>query len=303
MMTNQVFYTGIFEALANDFSVADLKRYLLLFDRIAIPQLDSFPQLIDNEEMKELVDRKLVQSAREFLIDADPNPFQLRELQLLEEKWDKVLRENRIKANKLLSDQLLIEQNIFEFAKLTFLNLGETLKKNADLLNFFPCYNAVPILRPNTNVPYESYTKNSRIAHFIVQEFPIIKEEQSIEKILGFKESSLIKGFFLRLRAWIRRLERSDFDPKEFYDEYQEMMHNYSAELARHKMDTVLGTIEIILTNTLEIAENIARFRFSKLPPIMINGLSFQNKLKEVDSNIPKNEIAYIYHAKKKFRQ
>lgn len=160
--------------------------------------------------------------------------------------------------------------------------------------SYFPIVNEYP------QIEHED-TFQSQILDLVINNFPIIAPSTTWEQIVEFKRDPDSKGKYLELRNWINEVSKSNMPIHEVQEKLEYLLNKYERHMELHKMKFNKSTLELVVISSLEMLENIARLKFSKLTKTMFAFRESEIALLEAELKSPGNELAYISNIKTQF--
>jgi hypothetical protein len=146
---------------------------------------------------------------------------------------------------------------------------------------------------PNTTLQIGNIVKIS------ISNFPIVNESIPLENIIQFRNENRNK--LLSLRKWIYEVTRKGMNAKEASVEIQYLMEEYKKAMSLYEMKYTRGKIETIITASLDIIENLAKFKPSNIMNPFFSIKRQKMDLLEAELKTPGREIAYIVKAQEEF--
>ena len=156
-----------------------------------------------------------------------------------------------------------------------------------------------PVLRNNFhNFISNKFSSGSPVLSVILKKFPIPSEGYSIERFIEFKNDPDTKLKLSRLRNWAIVMDKSHYSEKEIEQKVDYLLNEYSSQLNLYRLKHNLGFVETFITTTLEVLENIAKLKFSKVSKAIFD-LQKQNLyLLEAEQKMEGRELALIHKLK-----
>ena len=143
-------------------------------------------------------------------------------------------------------------------------------------------------------------TKQS-VYQLVIDKIPYPNENVSWDQITDFRNDEDSKRKFTALRVWISKISRSNLSINEAEEELNHLLNEYEHHFNIHKLKFERGTFQTIVMGVAEIAESLARLKFSKIAEIAFKLSNKQVDLLEGEAKLPGQEIAYLFKAKKQF--
>jgi hypothetical protein len=131
--------------------------------------------------------------------------------------------------------------------------------------------------------------------------FPLPDEASAWQDILEFKAESRDKiwGF----RRFLQSLAAKKKTESEVRDEIEWLLNEYKKALDLHNLKTSNGFFEAYVIPAIEIAEDIAKFKWSKIAKGAFSAKKRKVELIEAEIKAPGRECAYVFDARKRFGQ
>ena len=98
----------------------------------------------------------------------------------------------------------------------------------------------------------------------VLDALPLPSELTPIEDLIAFKQDPETKHRLLGLRIWMRDLAKAELPPGQLEEKLEWLLHEYQSHIGLHDLKTQTGTLETVITTTLEIAENLVKIKWSK---------------------------------------
>lgn len=191
---------------------------------------------------------------------------------------------------------------------LNFLNLPNEFDKFSDAhlrlsKSFLEIKNNKTVIPLVNDFTFSREEKKTSVIRLVVSDIPTPNDDFTFNDILDFRNDNNNKRRYLNLISWINKISREDLDIEEISDEYHYLMSEFENEFHNQKIHKELNTLEIFLKIPLEIAENLVKINWSKIPGIFIELKRNSITSYESEFNLPGKELAYIFKAKEKFNK
>ncbi len=95
-------------------------------------------------------------------------------------------------------------------------------------------------------------------------EFPTPSELTPWEEITEFRGNSDARAQWFRLKRWMNDMARSNLKPFEISDQLRALAADYEESLRISRLQYKRSALEIILSTTAEIAENLVKLNWAK---------------------------------------
>lgn len=319
----------------------DIKRELLIFDKIFIVGL---------YEWKEVIEKQMFTDSRSFLEQKgliSLNDFVIYQgyLAMNEEVknlggWDKYYEETKTYDLDVRNQNLeyLIQEKkiIFDYDELSNANayneihkqitpiieskLNESKTQNTS--NFYNLCNLCHDLK--TRIISTSYNDNKftaipcnnsiysienitnikvEIYNLILQDFPIIEvNDLKWEQIFDFKNDPETYNSIWGLRNWITNISKSNKNIGEIEEEYRYLKYKYEQAIKIHKLKTSNNIFQTAIQTSAELLENIAKLEFRKLTDLCFKFKENKISLMDAELNSEGNQFSYLFKLNNKFK-
>ena len=159
---------------------------------------------------------------------------------------------------------------------------------------------AIPLIH-NLNEIKEA--KKTQVIRLTISNLPIPDNVVSLDEILDFRRDSDNKRRYLGLINWINRISTTSLNLNEIEDELEFYTLEFENRMKIEKQKYKLSSIELILTVPLEIAENLIKINWSKIPKTIINIRKNKLDLMIGETKYLGKEMAYIVKSNEKFKK
>jgi hypothetical protein len=139
------------------------------------------------------------------------------------------------------------------------------------------------------------------VVRIALSEFPLPDESTPWQNIQDFRRDKGARSQFSRLKQWINRTGKAGLKEYEVADELRELLYEYEYGMKLHKMKAQRGILEVVVTTTAEVAENLLRFKVSNAAKAIFAIKDYKLKLLEEEKATVGREIAYIVSARTAF--
>lgn len=267
-------------------SIRDLKRQLLLFDKIIWP--------------REWIDITNAEFEKSIRITSERNPeiewliergF-LEECEISFENMNQYLKELEFFNDYPKWDQKRLTTIVSEFYLRAF-----TLYVNEN--NYIE---STPILSKNCFKNRTNITKNEKVVGVIIKNLPFPDEMTPWEQIMDFKKDQDNKNNLIALKRWINKISRGDLNVHETEDEVEYLIKNFEKKIKYHNIKKRNFILKTFINVPLEILENIIKIKWGKISDSLFSIIEARLELLEAESMIEGRELAYIVEAKDTFR-
>ncbi len=161
-------------------------------------------------------------------------------------------------------------------------------------------FNAVPLVQDLSLSGDKKATKTD-VINLIIEQMPIPDDKTPWNNILEFKSNPDNVGRFSGLRSWVNKAAKPGNSVNEIKDELEYLLHQYRKSLEIHNIKFNAGVIQSIVVWSAEIAENIAKFKFSEIAKGFFSTSQSHAELLKAELTAPGHDLAYIYQANRQF--
>lgn len=128
----------------------------------------------------------------------------------------------------------------------------------------------------------------------VINKFPIINEDISIESIIEFKSDPDTKLKLGRLRNWLNEVSNTKMSSKEIEEKIEYLLLEYSNHMTLHKIEYHAGKFETLVTASLSFLENIAKLKLSEASKVIFDLNRTEIRLLKAENEAPGKEVAFI---------
>ncbi|MFT3701222.1 MAG: hypothetical protein QM802_02575 [Agriterribacter sp.] len=283
MKLNGVKFIGKFEV---DF-IDQLKRELLLFDKVGIPYLDAHINTIHKYKNDVSYAPDLIREV-EYLVDEgllfDSTGMLNKEER--EQLYDVILSKYEIGFNerKNMYELLVTDEFYIPFSRLNC-SILDAKQKGERYVNTFDSF----------STSFKEVTKESYVYKLVLDNIPFPSNQTSWENILSFKseQDSLEKS--LRLRNWINEIKYKPLSEKEIAESLEHKLLQYKMSFKNNGIKSLSGILEILITGGSEIFEEIIKLKIGKLSKRLFGISKVRAELIQQEMKSNGMEVAYIH--------
>ncbi len=308
--------------------ISCLKREALIFNRIAIPNLEAF--ITDKEiantysdfarELEWLFDNRII---FEPPIIGKP-PFsndEYEQLWLCLEQYIRkipstVLGFNFEEMEKAKTDKTKIEEVVRKIKMMprrVNIMASDELKNEAPLMTAYMTrilsielrelysVDAYPILATSISSNKKSEANKNDVVEIVLKALPVPDDETSWEQIIEYRTDPDSQNKFLDLRHWMSEVARAKLAPNEVEEKLEYLLSRYKRHIELHKIKTNASRFETIVISGGEILDDLVHFKFSNVGKALFAVRHRKIALLEGELTLPGNEVAYIIKARETF--
>jgi hypothetical protein len=118
--------------------------------------------------------------------------------------------------------------------------------------------------------------------------------------IFDFRSDKETKLKYLALISWADEISKTQYSMHEIIDRFEYLYHDYIKSYERHKIISSFGKIEVLIGGALSFLTNNAPLALNTASSLVKFGMKAVGLLQD-QSKLPGKEIAYVYHAGKRF--
>lgn len=319
----------------------DIKRELLIFDKIFIVGLHEWKEVIEKQMFKDsrsFLEQKGLVSLNDFVIyqgylvmneevnklggwdkyyedkKTDDLDFRNQNLEYLIQEKKIIFDYNELSNGKKYSEihkqiSPIIEsklnesktQNITDFFNLC--NLCHDLKTRIISTSYDESkFTAIPC--DNSIYSIENITNvKAEIYNLILEDFPIIEvNDLSWEQIFDFKKDPETYNSIWGLRTWITNISKTNKSIGEIEEEYRYLKYKYEQSIKVHKLKTSNSIFQTTIQTSAELLENVAKLEFRKLSDLLFKFKENKISLMEAELKSDGNQFSYLFKINNKFK-
>ncbi|WP_417198084.1 hypothetical protein [Bizionia sp.] len=176
---------------------------------------------------------------------------------------------------------------------------NEATKIAAFFLNRFAVDDAFPLLETYNTIAIRNSVKTN-VLEVVLNKLPIPNEDVSNEQIIEFRSDPDSRAKFNALRVWMQDISRKDYSHKEINERIEHLVYEYETHLRLHKLKFGHGSMRVFVTSALEVLENLATLKLSKVVDSIYSLQTKEINLLEAQLTAPGKEVAYIIDANNK---
>jgi hypothetical protein len=273
-----------------------LKRLLLMFERIALDF---------GSGKLSIVERRILESAKNELNYLSGEGLLTTLTALAPSGADQPFRGTQTSGEDLIAAGIgatkarLLVGRMNEMAWVAMADLRQTASKLREVYGVDAV--AVPTeLEPaNADAAADRHT----VVRIALAEFPTPSDTTPWEDIKEFRKDETARQEFARLKQWVNKTAKAGLKQYEVVDELRSLLTDYAATMHLHKIASHQGVIEVLVTTTAEVAEDLVKFKWSGAAKSIFNVRKHHLKLLQEESTASGREVAYILTARRKFSE
>lgn len=323
-------------------SIDDLKRDLLIFDKLFIVGLSEWKEVIEQQlfdSHRGLAEQKGLISLNDFVIYDGllyMNSHVKEKFGSWENYYEKSKTENLEFRNQNLEYLVQEGKIIFDYKILTKGNTFNDIHKQVtpiieskinqnkkpSIVEYLELCNLCHDLK--TRIISTSYDESKFTAvpcnssiyeienitnikaetyNLILEDFPIVNVDKiSWEQIFDFKNDPETYNSIWGLRNWITNLSKSNKSINEIEEEYRYLKYKYEQAIKIHKLKTGNSIFQTTIQTGAELLENIAKLEFRKISDLFFKFKENKISLMESELKNDGNQFSYLFKIKEKFK-
>ena len=312
-----------------------LKKWFLLFDRLAFPGFSTFwhkvfgnyvaardPFLYQNlewlveqgfifEPWKAVHFEELAAQDKKGILDALRIDYDVSHLGVPSESSSSDLmtydldvflnKQDVAPPNYVFSDRSLFYRTEPDWLKakdVAFLVDGyaEDIKKQFKL-------ESCPVVS-NESLPGKSRRDavvNARVLEVVLRALPTPDASTSWERMMEFKNEADTAYKLNKLGHWMRKVAKADLSAGDIQDELQEYLLDYQRAMELHKLRIYPSTMKLLVVAVPEVLEKLVKLKFSELARGIFSLREREIQLRLEELNLPGARVAYIAKANEYF--
>jgi hypothetical protein len=278
-----------------------LKRLALLFDRIAIYDLaPALSQMEDSrlaEELRWLLTKEVI---------CQPE-VEDREYENVTEEYQALSRA----AVHELSETILSISNSLEKFEAEQPDEKAILREVADSLElatwaqtrsaalWFRAVDGTAVIPVIERIPQPMSNSDPGVptVQIMIKAFPVLDDSTRWEDVIEFRSAPENRRALAALRNWANETARLRLQPHEILDKLETLLSQYQSQLELNRLKFKLGTMEVIVTATAGVVEELINLNFGKAVKAALEFKQRRVELLQAEINAPGSELAYIVRA------
>ena len=275
--------------------IVDLKRQLLLFDRvvnitpgdISEPRLGKLPSHLRAE--LDFLER------HELFGDLDFYPMTSTMIY-----WD-ILAAYRLGTPLLSSafSDLHSDSPAYNYYSDIWVRGAAAYAQKADDFESVPLCHDEPTSRLFGNEDSSVVPKFTDILKVSLMAFPAPADDCPWETILDFRQELAERKW--GLRRFLKGLSSKRLTEAEIRDEIEWLINEYSHAMTLIKAKATYSTFETFLVSPLELIENVVKFNWSNIAKGLLSVKKRNIELLSAELTAPGRECAYVFEARQRF--
>lgn len=141
--------------------------------------------------------------------------------------------------------------------------------------------------------------QSSPVWRVVFEEMPQLDTRASWDDVRDFRKEEKTQHLVRNLRRWARKIVAEKWTAAELEDEVRELLYEYENHLRIARIGANKGVLEILITGTADLVENIVKLRFGKIGALVSVLRERKVKLLEEESKAPGRELALLSELKR----
>lgn len=320
--------------------INDIKRELLIFDKILIVGLYEWTEVIEKQMFKDsrsILEQKGLISLNDFVIYQGYLFMneQINKSGGLKRYYERTKNDNLEFRNQNLEYLIQEKKVIFDYNELTngkryndiYKQINPIIESklndstNQDLEKLFSLCNLCHDLKSRiistscdesrfTAIPCDNSiysiegitNTKAETYNLILKDFPIVEiENVSWQQIFDFKNDPQVYNSIWGLRNWITNISKSNKTSGEIEEEYRYLKNKYEQAIKIHKLKISNSLFQTSIQTTAELIENVAKLRLRKLSDLLFKFNENKISLMETELKSDGSQFSYLFKIKNKF--
>jgi len=163
--------------------------------------------------------------------------------------------------------------------------------------------NAFPILETRRQLGDVFPSGTAPVLEVVLKSMPIPDDETSWEDIIEFRNDPESMKRLRRLRVWVRKFAKDTTATSlaEMKEEIGVILDEYEEHMKLHRMKVNKGAAETLLTVAGTLAEDIVKLKWGELAKLPFILRERKISLLEAEAKAPNRELAFISMARSRF--
>jgi len=287
-----------------------LKRWLLVFDQVAVEDLEKAlehrAQFTDTENIASLAAFRWLQE-KALIVDTETILRQLHtdaalelEVASLERSYDERAKQQSTETANRINQKVNIGIKGWNTVQNSFYVIAKRTRFARMLMAYrlrLAGVDAVPIV---VNPGKDSDDTLSAALSVVIPQMPTPSEDTPFEAILNFRTDAANREKYHRLRHWALNVGKGA-DPKELNQELEWLMYEYRTHLEKARIETKFDPLEIVIGGVTSLLTQDPKFMIPAGIKTLFNLSRRSIQLSKVESSAPGRAVAYIAAAQTTF--
>lgn len=286
--------------------MSSLKRELLLVDQIGIVGLEAHRLDLDRDQVlwaPTPIDLDfLEQSGLITNIDLEFNAEVVRDREITEAlgdaRWETAEGQAALERMQDKTRNSTLEA-LNEWSRRAMTSRAHVCRALAIQLRRTASIDAVSLL-PVPSADIDRPASRVEVLRLILDVLPMPDDSVPWEAIIDFRSDVESLRRLKALRVWSSELARGQYKLFEAREKLEHLLSEYVAALAKHRLGTTTGRLEIVTTLAADLSNDLASFGIASLVKTAV--ALRQDYVKTIgDTDIPGRDISYVVSAHARF--
>ena len=159
---------------------------------------------------------------------------------------------------------------------------------------------AIPMLVSSTptHIAVSDALDRTDVLSISWQAIPFPAQDTPLEKLLDFRSDQNIRMDFLELHRWASDTAAVATSPQEVLERAEYLIHQYKKHLQIFGMEQDAGTIETLVTTLADAVENLLKVNLGDMTRLLFSFRKRRVALLKEEMKAPGHELAYIVKAR-----
>jgi hypothetical protein len=291
--------------------LGNLKRYLLMFDELALvniegqqiePHLEADVEwLHDRGVVSPLIRANVKRGTLNARREGDAGPGITMSVVGIEVHVPAQGKLPSIHDRYFISEDAAVR---IETGEVTRRGIGPVCRQLADRLNSWePIARAISLAPVDENVQWNDVQATpGDVLRVLINEMPQPSDDTALDRILEFRSDTDSKNKIIAFRHWIQNLIAQKISAREAIEEMEFLKMQYAEHMCLHGMKVNTGFCETLVTTAFGMAENLVKLKWSEFGKVPFILKHRKIELLEAEAKAPGREISYLIHAARELR-
>jgi hypothetical protein len=300
--------------------LSELKRELLIFDKVYLLKADRVDpddraslEWLESQGLVERIPESDYEAAREAIPELDPRTWQLDEKPDDEQNdFERMMRALGFPLHEFRNRAL---QAVFSDEEIDPKTLWPPQGSPADLAIDDAYARELSVVvgkrSPDETVPVCKAELPAKVLQFrrakaskpvlqlATEMLPFPADDNSFEDLINFRAAE--KDKLWTFRRFLNSLTTRALSEAEVRDELEWFLNEYAMAMKLHNLKAGSSFVEVYIIPAVELAEDIAKFNWSKIAKGALSVKKRQIELLEAEMDARGRECAYVFDARTRF--
>jgi hypothetical protein len=147
----------------------------------------------------------------------------------------------------------------------------------------------------------ERRRRKTDVVEIVLRKVPMPSEDAPWEKILEFRDDPETKGFLQGLRVWMADLSKEGFSPVEATEKLDWMLFQRERHLKVHKITYNLTAFGEVFVAIMDVLEDVVKIKWGKAARGIVGLTRRKAELMKLEVESPAREVHYLMKARRAF--